>query len=131
MKPIEQANGEFIAEVNGKPRTFKFGMLAAKLVEKQGEGVSGNYEMMGLTLWAGLMCRFEQNDLPTVFTIDTMLDWMDTMSDQDLAQALVISKTAFERIPNVNSLVEKLLGQLPDGSPVTLTGSPSRKQLTK
>ncbi len=125
MKPAEITNGEVTAVINGKTYTFKFGMLAAKLVEKHGEGVTGNIETIALTLWAGLMCRFEQNALPDGFAIDSVYDLMDELTDDDLARVLVASRNAFERLPNVSARVNGLLGLGEDGKP--LTGKSSRK----
>ncbi|CCH54486.1 hypothetical protein BN8_03661 [Fibrisoma limi BUZ 3] len=115
MKPLEQTKGELTVTINGKQYTLKFGMLAAKLVEQHGVGITTNVEIMALTLWAGLMVRHEQNQLPDGFDVATALNWMDDMSDDDLATMLVVSKTAFDRIPNVSSLVEKRLGIVPIG----------------
>ncbi|GAB3881289.1 hypothetical protein [Spirosoma agri] len=129
MKPTELTNGEIVVFINGKPFTFKFGMLAAKLVEKHGEGLTGNIETIALTLWAGLMCRFDQNALADNFKVDDVYELMDAMSDEDLAKVLVASRSAFERLPNVSARVNGLLGLGEDGNP--LTGKPSKKPDTK
>lgn len=125
MKPIESTNGEISATISGKPYFFKFGMLAAKLLEKHGSDDTTNIEMMVRMLWAGLMCRFEQNQLTNDFSVDSVYDLIDEMSDEDLAQVLAVSRTAFDRLPNVGARVNGLLGLDENGKPLP-TGKPSR-----
>lgn len=109
-----QKTGEVTVNCGGKPRTFKFGMLTLKLLETQSLSLTTTVEIYGATLWAGLMVRESVNDLPKDFTVDTVLDWMDEMSEEELATVLALSEQSFERLPNVNARVDGLLNRQRD-----------------
>ena len=89
-------------------------MLTLKLLETQSLSLTTTVEIYGATLWAGLMVRESVNDLPKDFTVDTVLDWMDEMSEEELATVLALSEQSFERLPNVNARVDGLLNRQRD-----------------
>ncbi|MBD2705615.1 hypothetical protein IC229_33715 [Spirosoma sp. BT702] len=115
-------NGEYACQVGGQQRTFKFGNLTYKLIESK--EATGNFDSMGIVLWAGLMVRHAQNNLPADFDVDMALDWSDEMSDDDLAAVFALSQKATSRIKNVEDRVAALLGQ--SASPAPSTGKSAR-----
>lgn len=115
MKVLPQ-NGEIAITVNGKPYQFKFGMLAARMIELHSVQAETSIDNVSISLWAGLMSRKDENGLSDSFSHLDTLALIDEMQDEDLATVIAVQRQAFERLPNVASRVNKLLGLNADGS---------------
>lgn len=92
-----ETRGEVRTIVGGKKRVFKFGIRAHAFATRQAQdnGVQNeSVEMIACLLYGGLLAREAENDLPEVFNLDTVLDWMDDLKPAVLANLVIEAKKA-------------------------------------
>lgn len=100
--------GEIKAVFGGQERAFKFGMLSSTISAKkaQNEGLDSNeLEYIACMLYGGLMARPDQEGLPKDLSISTVLDWMDDLEPEELANLIFEAKKVLGVISKMTEIL--------------------------
>lgn len=107
---MDHLQGEIKKVIGGKPRTFKFGMNASRVLADKvniDETSKNPFAFIPAIFWAGLKVRESVNDLPEDFSIDMVGDWVDTMSPEDAAEVYEIAEGSLGFIKKMMDIAEQ------------------------
>lgn len=139
MSDLLIKTGEIKIDIGGRVRTLKFGMRALQVVQRMTTAtatdappldLADTATTLALPVYAGIMARKDDNDLPAGFSVETVIDWLDDVSDDDLAAVLALSEESFNRLPNVAARVDGLLGRVRDETGNLIGTTPANGKIT-
>lgn len=90
-------NSDITVKIGGKKRTFRFGMNANSIYERtlMKMDMTDSGAIIAL-FYAGLKAKEAINSLPDDFSLETVGDWIDDMSEQDYEEVLEKGMEAFQ-----------------------------------
>jgi len=90
-------NSDITVKIGGKKRTFRFGINAHMIYERTLMKMEiSDLGVIIALFYAGLKAKEAVNSLPDDFSLETVGDWIDDMSEQDYEQVLEKGMEAFQ-----------------------------------
>ena len=110
--------------IAGKERFLHFGMRCAQLLQKQlSNHEIDAFQQVASFMWAGLMARRLDNDLPKDFSPDDCIDWIDTISMEENENIIHLAKESLGFIQRLTAAIGA-----PEAKPEPVAEKPISKE---
>jgi hypothetical protein len=101
--------GSVKATIEGKEYVFHFGMNAQDIYQQHANLRMGAVGVLKVLLFAGLMARQEENELPINFSLADVGNLIDLMSVEDLER---VKEIAFEALGFMQKITQEMMPKI-------------------